>query len=369
MSFLVQKQKEDLVGYSEWYPAWQSSAKADEIMRWAVEARNRVVKQADLDIHSRAIVRLSRDWLDSMEDDLDLPPHLNTHQIVSALLSTAPEGVQRGVMTIERRWVDLELPRWELLDATAHAYSGLVDLIEAAHRAADVQGCNVPDRNPPCVTSSFRRMPPCMIQVNDNRRLHVNLAEMTQMREKLHVVQRGDVPFEVVEKRYGDFTISGDAIKRVPQAVAMAKRILSVDKELLTSAWLLRGEQVIDGLSMVFSDQDSKLVQMHQLADRVDRARADGLVFLTETWLGAPLEGDASAGSNAVPPSKQPNRREALWVTGATQDGRLRESLTVFFRGIDGRIFFGPTQYLRGGSVNALRPVFERWRRMTEQAN
>ncbi|WP_435589514.1 hypothetical protein [Micromonospora chalcea] len=369
MSFLVQKQKESLLGFSEWYPLWQNSAKADEIMRWAVEARNRVVKQADLDIHSRAIVRLSRDWLHSTEGDLDLPPHLNTHQLVSVLLSTAPEGVRRGVMTIERRWVDLELPRWELLDATAHAYSGLVDLIEAAHRATGIQECNIPARNPPCVTSSLQRMPGCMVQVDDNRRLHVDLAEMTQMREKLYVVQRGDIPFEVVRKRYGDFAMSGDAIKRVPQAVAMGKRMLSLDKELLTSAWLLRGEQVVDMLSMVFIDQHSKIVQVHQLADRLERARADGLVFLTETWLGAALEGGANADHEAVPPSKQPNRSEALWVTGATQDGRLRESLTIFFRGVDGQIFFGPTQYLRGGFVNALRPVFDRWRRMTEEAN
>jgi hypothetical protein len=40
--------------FEEWYGAWQEKMRADERMRWLVEARNTVEKQGDLDLHSIA---------------------------------------------------------------------------------------------------------------------------------------------------------------------------------------------------------------------------------------------------------------------------------------------------------------------------
>jgi hypothetical protein len=38
VTWLLQKQKNELPGFADWYPAWQSSAAADEVMRRIVNA-------------------------------------------------------------------------------------------------------------------------------------------------------------------------------------------------------------------------------------------------------------------------------------------------------------------------------------------
>src|ERR1039457_1902731 len=62
VTWLLQKQKHELPDFGQWYPAWQRSASDDQVMRWVVSARTRVVKMGDLEMHSHALVRLSRGW-------------------------------------------------------------------------------------------------------------------------------------------------------------------------------------------------------------------------------------------------------------------------------------------------------------------
>ena len=57
VTFMLQKQKANLPDFIEWYPAWQESVKGDEVMSWVVRARNRIVKEADLELNSTEIGR------------------------------------------------------------------------------------------------------------------------------------------------------------------------------------------------------------------------------------------------------------------------------------------------------------------------
>lgn len=63
MTLLLQSQKSEFVDFDSWYLPLQDSMKTDPIMKWSLETRNRVVHQADLEMYSKAVVRLSRDWL------------------------------------------------------------------------------------------------------------------------------------------------------------------------------------------------------------------------------------------------------------------------------------------------------------------
>lgn len=360
VTFLLQSQKRELPSFDTWYAAWQLTVKDDPVMRWAVKARNRIVKQSDLEIHSKAVVRLSFDWLNEIEDVLEVPPHYTTHQTISALLAAAPQPI-RGIISIERRWVDVELPTRELLDATRYSYGHLATVIQMAHNAASIPVCDLATRTPDCVGPQFKIPLQCMHKIDDNRRLVVDLSSMTKYTEEMEILHAGDIPREVTGAKYGKAAVSGNAIERVPQVTEMAKRMLSVDKELATVAWLLRGAETAEIFALPMPDQRAKLIQMNRLADLVEQVNADGVVFIAESWIDFTMAtagaGDRSA--KAIRPSQ--NRGECIWISAIMRDGQSAESITVFTRGKGGEIIFEPTAFGKDVQANALLPIVRRW--------
>jgi hypothetical protein len=366
VTWLLQRQKHELQDFDQWYPAWQDSASDDPVMQWIVSARNRVVHLADLEMHSHALVRLSRGWGDDeVEHDLKLPPRYSADQIMSVFLSSMPRSVTSGVMTVERRWVYRELPGVELLDATARAYDRLVDVVLRAHATAGIEGCDLTPRVPDCVDARLLGGLICMSQA-DSRRLHVDVGSQMERVEGHAVIRRSNGPApEVLRQRYGEFkTQHGDAIARVLPATGMAKRLLAVDKNLATVAWVIRDSAVVDGLAMVFDDDTDRRVAMHRLADLVARAGADGVLILTEAWWAPPTSTATDSAGRPIPPSQRPDRGEAIWITGMTREGRIRQSLTRFSRAPNGAIHFKRPEFTDGGPVGILEPIAQRWREM-----
>src|SRR5258707_1159366 len=64
VSFILQKSKDRIPDFDSWYGRWQERMRGDAVMRWAVEARNRVTKQDDLEAGSRSVVTFTADWTD-----------------------------------------------------------------------------------------------------------------------------------------------------------------------------------------------------------------------------------------------------------------------------------------------------------------
>ena len=63
VTWLLQKQKAHLPGFSDWYPKWQAAVKPNPVMGWIVKARNRIVKEADLELLSTARLTMTFDWM------------------------------------------------------------------------------------------------------------------------------------------------------------------------------------------------------------------------------------------------------------------------------------------------------------------
>jgi hypothetical protein len=53
VTFILQNHKRAIPCFDEWYAPWQSRFGADLIMRWAVQARNKIEKQGDLETLSQ----------------------------------------------------------------------------------------------------------------------------------------------------------------------------------------------------------------------------------------------------------------------------------------------------------------------------
>src|SRR5438067_1234385 len=54
VTFVLQQKKASIGNFSDFYEPWQAQLRSDPVLKWVVEARNRVVKQGDLETKSVA---------------------------------------------------------------------------------------------------------------------------------------------------------------------------------------------------------------------------------------------------------------------------------------------------------------------------
>src|SRR5437867_12907835 len=52
VTWVLQKGKRQIPQFGDWYARWQERLRADPIMRWLVDARNRIEKEGDLETRS-----------------------------------------------------------------------------------------------------------------------------------------------------------------------------------------------------------------------------------------------------------------------------------------------------------------------------
>ncbi len=356
VTWLLQKQKANLPNFAQWYGAWRESVAQDSIMTWIVRSRNRIVKESDLELLSSASIWVSLDWANEFSIQWTMPPRYTTREILIRLMSTQ-DIPPIGILTIERRWIDRLLPKFELLEACAYAYENTAHIVATAHAETRTPRCDLPSRSIRCVSSRLASRLPCMHGWDENRRLHINLETRGEIAERLETIPRDTRARE----RYGETKLTGDAIELVPQIVEVNKRMLTLDGRLLAVAILMRGDRLIHSLGLEFSDQGSKRVAMHKVADWVERYNADGVVLVSEAWL-APMTPEENPADRRTPPaSARPNRMEAISVAAITRDGRTADSICIFARLADGTFRFEDTIHNTDAQINSLEPVRRRW--------
>jgi hypothetical protein len=64
VTFILQKNKGAIPGFDQWYDGWRKRLDADELMRWIVDARNRIEKEGDLEAHSYVRAEILASYLD-----------------------------------------------------------------------------------------------------------------------------------------------------------------------------------------------------------------------------------------------------------------------------------------------------------------
>lgn len=121
VTWLLQKDLKHRDGFEAWYVERQDAMRADPVLRWLVDARNRIEKQGDLELRSTARVSVIASWLPAPYDDFDMPPLLPPAAIAFILAARGiPDEIRdEGILKVERRWVSGGLPDLELLDGCA----------------------------------------------------------------------------------------------------------------------------------------------------------------------------------------------------------------------------------------------------------
>lgn len=375
VTFVLQKQGDAIPDFAQWYETWRERMKRDPLMRWLVEARNRIEKEGDLRTYSSARVSVLAGWGDPYPvAEAEVDPLLSTEAIAEKLpdFGIPPAIRQEGVLIIERRWVARELSDHEVLDALAHCYGVLATLLVDAHGRCGfvMRTFKAESHEPtPVRTEHLEGRLPCMVATADTRSVQIHLPTGQFLTAARFVVKADPGRMEEAAKRYGGQEPlrkrrpGEDVIAASAEWFKHAKRVLARDGYHHSLALLETEDGRAELHFLEISDRAGLYVLMRQLADEVERTGAVGLIHIAEYW-GARL-GDLKPGER---PSESSGRREALHLTAATADGRMRVHSVVFRKNERGEIEFGEEWVTDGpDQLGFLEPVRRVWRRWAER--
>jgi hypothetical protein len=386
LTFIIQNHKTVIPDFANWYGdyvdekrgkrgKWQERLHADPLMRWMVEARNKIEKRGDLESHS--IVRA--EIIASYYDDgprIDVPAHLFENP--EALLRRIPNNLlgqhirRNGALRIQRRWIENTLPDFELLDAVAIYYGKLAELVHDAHRQI---GLDPPQTIHDEEGQSFD-LPamgwrfPCMIGHETPRALTMSLADgaRVEFETKTESVKMDAAELAGLMDHYGKNTF--EALTRdyktdtelVVGYFAVARAMFLRDGYHRSILLLFRDRKVLRPIEIRVENTVQKYVLMRQLADEVTKSGADAVILLGEVWMAR-----ADELKPYERPADSPVRTEGLSIDMVSKSG---EPLNCFARIVrDGEnVSLGDAEMSGITTAFGFAPFYKAWGRPIPQA-
>jgi len=369
VTFVLQSHKAAIPDFEAWYDSTQAKFKADPVMRWAVNARNKVEKQGDLATLSQIRVELvasyaghpSTAWAPasvfaSLGDiRRTIPPHLLDDHFR-----------EHGVLCVERRWVDEELPNHEILDALAHVYGQLAGMVVDLHRHV---GARIPNGGPgkgehllldtlPDGRLKSMEIPEgertIYIAVSNGREMQIGRIPSAPPPQKI---------LRLARKRYGKDAWAGlkeaQTFREMAEVFfAEARRVMLRDGYHLPIMLLWKGLLPVDQIRAWPTDRRAKYMMMRDTAARAREIDADGVMYISEAWT-ARREDLPESGFAA----EAKDRGEALVLFAANSEG---EMLSLQANIVRKRVkknkvkALGQTEF-DAGQIMTLAPFLEIW--------
>lgn len=360
VTFLLQSNKSTIPDFDEWYEKYRDAMKSDDILKWLHQARNIIVKQEDLELHSIANARV-RAWDDVSRLEFQISPFITTEQIAKDLVRLhavkAPEPIaDHAILNVERRWVVNDLPKHELLDVISHGYKFFENLISDAHRKAkvDLDNCNTiysPKHENPLM--------PCMSVTRDDRSANIKIStqelfpkvefdninrELPLYKESVRRYQKIDPP---LPKRIDDLF---EFVRIINER---AKQMLVMDKGHQTIFILCSPDGSYSPLEVRADSKSEQFILIRSVADQVKRAGASGIVAISEVWL---IPESERVGYQL--PGEHPKRKEALQVSAVNKTKSIILN-TFFSRDKDGNILLSETHEMEPRTFKLMEPIIE----------
>lgn len=375
VTFLLQKRKAIIPDFDNWYGTrdqpggWQKRFGANALMRWMVDARNRIEKQGDLESYSMIRAEIVASYLDE-GPRIEVPAHLA--DTVKILLRNIPDGAvgehvrRHGVLRIQRRWVENTLPDHELLDAVAVAYGRIAELVHDAHRqiGLDPPYAIQDDAGRSYDLPAMGWRLPCMIGHELPRTLLISLADGSRigLEEKQVPVPSDAAAVAAILKRYGSAPLEAmrPGYKTDAELAAgyfgLARRVFVRDGYHVTMLFLFRERKPIgEPIHVVFENVQTKYLIMRQLAHRVTRSGADAVMLVGEAWTAS-----AAELKPYERPADSPARKEVLTLHMATKSGASFDCAAEIVR--NGKEpSLGETRVAEGSAAFEFAPFFQAW--------
>jgi hypothetical protein len=368
VTFILQKHKNVIPNFDEWYAPWQSRLKEDPLMRWLVDARNKIEKEGDLISHSFIRAEIIASYLDE-GPTLEIKAEL--FQGIDDLVKTIPEEVFRkhvskhGGIRIQRRWIENNLPEYELLDALAIAFGRLAEIVHDCHRQMGLPTPRIPyeDKLGSFDLKDNDWLMPCMTFHHDPRSLLISFEDgATLAFDKIAKTIDKEAASKAVE-RYGADALSEiprnpDSLMDIVQGFFQVARTMFLKDGYHGSITiLLREKRPVRIVQTQASDQFEKYLLMRELAHEVVLTGADALFTINEAWMTAvddlgPYER----------PSEASNRKEALVLVLASRSGPPIQLCAIIER--NGELTtLGATEVIETGAAFAFAPIYEAWKK------
>jgi hypothetical protein len=370
VTFILQSHKGMIPGFDGWYVPWQSRFGGDPIMRWAVQARNKIEKQGDLETLSQMRVELiaayaGNPFTDWATMDINWSTVQIRRSIPAKLLSQ--HVIDNGVLSVERRWVDSELPDSEVLDAIAHVYGQLALLVVSLH---DHLGVAIPQHHPDHGEHLLQNLLedgrlPSMERPLEDRAVYIAVKDGSILGHRREFGHTDPDGFKKVQRRYGHFkpakrlTDSSTLMEVAKAYFDMARVVIARDGYHTNMFIPLKGARQIGLVVAPPANRADKYMLMHDIARYVRRIGADGLLHISEAWI-ARFDDIPHGGY----PDQAANRFEALTMTAANAKGQLLSfSATIRRKVIKKHKVkrLGPTEIEEGERVMSMAPVLEVW--------
>ncbi|WP_152546776.1 hypothetical protein [Amycolatopsis orientalis] len=382
VTWVLQKEKRLVPEFDSWYPPQQDTMRGDPLLKWLVNSRNRVVKSGDLELLSTAQMQLILQYKDvAAAVTQSLPSATSTQRVKALPLDARPEEyhkflaniptsvLNQSSIFIERSWIDKALPDKELLNALAHCYGTLSDLLDSAHEQAGIEGHSVMAhgvKHDSTQLSTHGGRLPCMVTTLDMRTAHYRFGDAKLVRGEYRKLEIPKTIAKRTVKRYGldQFKTELNQDKSslfdfMEPLMNQACRFLQSDKAHIFVTFLFKGPELVHIQSAVFNDRASKHAYARELANQVAANSIDGVITLGEVWQSGVVIDEEGA---VIPPGEVPDRREALEVYAESKTGENR-SLTTYFHRRFGRIIFDETISCEDQSTenNFMSPVRAVW--------
>lgn len=373
VTWLIQKEKSNIPEFDSWYKPWQAKMRKDPILRWLVDARNKIEKEGDLDTKSTAFVSIHSSRFSSPILSLSVDPFKPTLEIAKVIAtgSNVAERLNKnGALRVERRWVANNLPKVELLEALAQAYGFMNSIINSAHthmglRETCVMRISEKGKSEVVLeTKHLKGRLPCMAGVDEGRAIWINLSDgeaRELMSSKMAIKEKEIIP---AVERYNlqDFPFDLDDSdsswqEKAKSLMELAKRVLQMDHYHDTFLYLKFPSSGTEMREVEVAEPGEWMIFWNKLAAKIEQNGASGLIAISEIWIAPfdPHNPYANAGDST-------ERKEALQVVAAEANGKEITWTTVFKR--EGKeIKFGQTKETVGVmKVNSfLEPIRQVW--------
>ena len=328
VTFRLQAAKHDLPGFDTWYRPWQELMRADEQLRWLINARNDIVKHTGLKTDSYARVSLITSYLEPDRILLRLPVGTPTHEVVDRARSSLPDEYrQHMAVSLTRRWAVPGRPQDEVLTLLAHCVHVLdALLLFVREMVADM------DPGPPAAFLASVLRPTCMLITPSLIPRHFEADTGEEFHLGTEPMQ--SVPGFVPNERYGTPTValltelSGDPIERGRAFHELARTIFKTDGVYYPTVQLRRPDGRWELTVPLAEDKRDKFLMSHALGARVAAVGHDALVWTAEVWMARP-----EAAMGPYPDlSAVPDRQEAIVTWVETIDGRREQTASPIIR-------------------------------------
>jgi hypothetical protein len=332
------------------------------------------VKEEDLRTFSQAIITFYGERLSEAEDTMVVPPETPVPMIVAAfsnLAKSRPAG-RKGSIRVQRRWVDDQLPEYELIGALREMYRGVAHIVETAHERSGVSECSAPPFSRKCVTSTIESHLPCLSDGDPMPSMIINVETGEVSTYEYGRLVYDEEAAKIGMARYGDtFGFDKDPIVHALERLELSKRYLETDGYSGPMLVLFSGDDVRLH-AVTFDEDEPRELKIATAVEANGAWQFDGALYTSEAWLAVPggrgsligVRPEDLIASNDELFDADPvgNREEALSVIAFTADGRYRSLTLPFGRTKDG-IVYGKLieSRVKESLPPFLRPVWRRW--------